>query len=102
MVGAICGPSRGRWSRPFPIDGNIKFVDEDGRPCRKPYLVSCEHRDHWAPRGRKRFKRSECYAQRWELTEKEFWEAIRDNDIFSLDMRPRFLCPKCTGKENQG
>ena len=36
---------------------------------------------------------------RWELTPQEMEEAVRDFDMFSLDMPDRIVCLKCINKE---
>ena len=99
MSGNICGASRGQYGKPKPLkDFPLKWVSEEtGRPIKTPKKVECEYPKHeiYGDGRQKWYLIESCYVQHWKLTKKELREATRDWDMFSLEMRPRILCPKC-------
>lgn len=88
----VCGPSRGRWSAPIP-------APEVFNPRHLRRKWTCEHPEHQGPR--KKIRSARMFVQRWTLSGKEYREAIRDFDLFSLTVPPRWLCPKCARKERR-
>lgn len=99
----VCGPRRGRYGPPVPVDEAIKewVSDATGRRVKPPRTLPC---DRCRRLGRRRFRypREEMYVQRWELSEEELHQAVEEYDFMSLDVPPRFLCRDCArqvGKE---
>lgn len=93
--GFICGPSRGHYGRPYRIDGPrgvTQWVSAE-RSVKPPRFLYCWHPKHSA--RRRRFAPGTGYVQRWTLTKRELHAAIRDWDVFSLDMPARFVCSSC-------
>ncbi len=90
----ICGPRRGRFLEPIPVkSAKIEWVDDEGRRVRPPRVFSCEDPGHM---GRvKKFPYSKMYVQKWRLTPKELRDAVKEYDMFSLEMRLRIICPGC-------
>lgn len=69
--GHICGASRGRYSKPIPIeDIGIKWISESGGMVKPPKKLRCESGDFLHPRKRW-YPYKEMYAQKWTLTKKE-------------------------------
>lgn len=102
----ICKANRGRYGVPIPIKQiNINWMDEDGNKISAPKEKDCEHPHHWMlGKGRRngqklKYPLEEMYVQKWELSEKEFKEAIDQFDMFSLDMPIRIICGNCKKNE---
>ena len=80
----ICGASRGRYGKPLTFPEAYR-----GKLPQTTYCDRCE----------KRYKIEGLRVFRWELEPEELKEAVRDFDIFSLDMPDQILCRKCIDKE---
>ena len=98
----IC-KAKGRYGKPIPIkDVKIRWISElTGKEVKPPKIYSCEHPKHYFWSGRrKRFPLEEMYVQKWELTEKEFEEAVEKADYIALEMigHIRIICPNCAKK----
>lgn len=80
----ICGASRGEYSE------SLTFRDAyRGKLPKTAYCNRCD----------KQHSIENLKVFRWELTPQEREEAIRDFDMFSLDMPDRILCLGCIDKE---
>jgi hypothetical protein len=107
MCISICRASRGRYTAPIPIpEVKIIWTDEDGNEgLNPPKKYPCEHPKHWnwgkgTRNGQKLYYPSEeMFYQKWHLTKKEMKEAIRQYDIFSLEMTGRIICRNCAEHE---
>ena len=104
--GAICGVSRGRYIDPVPIgQAGLTWVDEEDEPISIPEKHHCEHENHWqwgkgTRNGQKLyFPTEKMFYQKWKLTNKELKEAIKQYDIFSLEITGRIICQECAEKE---
>ena len=104
--GAICGVSRGRYIQPVPVsNAKINWMDEEDNPISIPKKYPCTHEKHWewgkgTRNGQKLyFHTEEMFWQKWKLTDKELKEAIRQYDMFSLEMRGRIICQYCAERE---
>jgi len=106
----ICGASRGRYSKPIPIEQvKINWVSETERSVNPPLKLKCQSSDllrcqsgsFWHPRKRW-YPYNEMYVQKWVLTKKELREATRDFDMFSLEMPLKIICPYCAEKITKG
>jgi len=102
----ICGPSKGKYSEPIPIEkAGITWVDDDYHTVNAPKKHRCEHPNHFnwsfgSKNGRKLiYKTSEMFYQKFVLTKEELKIAIDEYDIFSLDMSGRIICKNCAEKE---
>ena len=80
----MCGASRGKYSKAQTLSEVYKK--------KLPETGYCD-------RCKKRYKIENLRVFRWKLTPQEIEEAVRDFDIFSLDMPDRILCLKCIDKE---
>jgi hypothetical protein len=101
--GAVCGPSRGHYGRPWRIDGpqGIKrWMNDEERAVRAPKRVRCDGPKHWGRRCW--YPREECYVQKWVMNKQAFKQAVRAYDIFSLTMPSRVLCPACAKEAPRG
>ena len=85
----ICGPRRGRWSKPKPVT-ELKEYKEG----KLPKKLRCDN-DHILHPRRLWYPIEQCFYVTWELTEEEFDEALEEGDLFSLDVPPMILCPDC-------
>ena len=83
----ICGASRGKYGEPLTFPEAYK-----GELPRTACCDRCE----------KRYRIESLRVSRWELTPQEKKEAVRDFDMFSLDMPDKVLCLKCSDKEVKG
>ncbi len=88
----VCGPRRGRWSIPVPAPEVF-----NPRYLRRKW--TCEHPGHQGPKEKIRSAR--MFVQKWTLSKKEYREAVREYDLFSLTVPPRWLCPNCARKERK-
>lgn len=100
--GAICGTSRGRYSKPIKLsEAKLRWVSmENYRKLKTPTKARCESYQHigkqlWFP-----YK--EMYVQFWKLTPGELAAALIECDVFSLEMPPRIVCPDCIKKTTKG
>jgi len=89
IKGFICGPRRGRWSKPKPIKGSKEY--KEGK---LPKKLRCDN-DHILHGRRLWYPTEDCFYVTWELTEEEFDKALEEGDLFSLDMPSMILCPDC-------
>ena len=114
----ICIASRGRYSEPIAYTKKpLNWVNEDlnfPEPIKPPLKFCCEDSRHFdnlqiaKNKGETKlhgntesFPLNEMFIQRWVLTEKETQEAIRDYDMFSLEMQPKIICKFCAKKHNK-
>ena len=102
MSVVICGASRGRYSKPIPIEQvKINWVSETERSVNPPGKLKCESSDFLHPR-RRWYPYKKMFVQKWVLTKKELREATRDFDMFSLEMPLKIICPYCAEKITKG
>ena len=80
----VCGTSRGKYGNPLTFSEAYKG--------KLPKTACCD-------RCEKRCRIESLKVFRWELTPQEREEAVRDFDMFSLDMPDKILCLKCIDKE---
>ena len=106
IMGAICGVSRGGYIQPIAVEqAEINWTDEEDEPIPMPKKLPCQHDDHWrfgkgTRNGQKLYyPTEEMFWQKWHLTDKELKEAIRQHDIFSLEMTGRIICKECAERE---
>lgn len=106
MCGAICGVSRGRYAAPILVSkAEINWTDDEDNPIQMPEKFPCEHEQHWewgkgTRNGQKLYyPTAEMFYQKWHLIDKELKEAIKQYDIFSLEMTGRILCKDCVERE---
>ncbi|MBK8968615.1 MAG: hypothetical protein R3D58_07120 [Saprospiraceae bacterium] len=106
MCGAVCGVSRGRYIAPVPVNqAKLDWTDEDGNQIKIPKKYPCEHDSHWkwgkgTRNGQKLYyPTEEMFWQKWFLTEQEFYDAVDEYDVFSLEMTGRIICRDCTERE---
>lgn len=99
----VCGPRRGRYGPPAPVDEAIKewVSGATGRRVKPPRTLPC-YRCCRLGRRRFRYPREEMYVQRWELSEEELLQAMEEYDFMSLDVPPRFLCRDCACEVSEG
>ena len=89
----ICGATKGKYSSP------AKSTNESPQKC------ACEHPKHWGwGRGTRNGQKlyypiKDMFIQKWELTEEEFERAVKEYDMFSLEVEPRIICKNCAKKE---
>ena len=82
----MCGASRGKYGKAQTLSEVYKKkLPETG------YCDKCK----------KRYKIENLRVFRWKLIPQEIEEAVRDFDIFSLDMPDKILCLKCIKKEDK-
>ena len=82
----ICAASRGKYGKAQTLSEVYKRkLPETG------YCDKCK----------KRYKIENLRVFRWKLIPQEIEEAVRDFDIFSLDMPDKILCLKCIKKEDK-
>ena len=87
--GFICGPRRGRWSKPKPVTETKEY--KEGK---LPKKLRCDN-DHILHPRRLWYPTEKCFYVTWELTKEEFDETLEEGDLFSLDMPVMILCPDC-------
>ena len=80
----ICAASRGKYGKAQTFSEAYK-----GKLPETTYCDKCK----------RRYKIENLRVFRWELTPQERKEAVRNFDMFSLDMPDRILCLKCIDKE---
>ena len=82
----MCGASTGKYGKAQTLSEVYKRkLPETG------YCDKCK----------KRYKIENLRVFRWKLIPQEIEEAVRDFDIFSLDMPDKILCLKCIKKEDK-
>lgn len=79
--------TRGRYGEPIQIGGTISGE------------ARCEHSEHKG--GQIYYPIREMFYQIWELTDSQIREAIKENDMISLDTLPRRICKECADKETK-
>jgi len=89
IKGFICGPRRGRWSKPKPVTESKEY-----KKGKLPKKLRCDN-DHLLHGRKLWFPTEQCFYVTWELTEEEFDKAFEEGDLFSLDMHAKILCPDC-------
>ena len=82
----MCGASRGKYGKAQTLSEVYKRILPETGYCDK-----CK----------KRYKIENLRVFRWKLIPQEIEEAVRDFDIFSLDMPDKILCLKCIKKEDK-
>ena len=80
----MCGASRGRYGKPLTFAEAYK-----GKLPKTTYCDRCE----------RHLRVENLRVFRWQLTPQEREEAVRDFDMFSLDMPDKCLCLKCLEEE---
>ena len=86
MTIIMCGASRGKYGKAQTLSEVYKK--------KLPETGYCD-------RCKKRYKIENLRVFRWKLIPQEIEEAVRDFDIFSLDMPYKILCLKCIKKEDK-
>lgn len=97
----VCGATRGHWSKPVPLTQvPLKWVNAKGRRIKCPKKLQCERCSDIYEKPRY-FNSQEMFVQKWIMTKKELKDAVKDFDIFSLEMlsKTRILCPECAKKQ---
>src|SRR3990172_8553211 len=106
MCGSICGVSRGHYIQPIAVEqAKINWTDEEDEPILIPKKYPCEHDGHWkygkgTRNGQKLYyPPEEMFWQSWHLTDEEMNEAIKNYDMFSLEMTGRIICREFAERE---
>ena len=113
----LCGAGRGHYSSPVPYSKNpLRWVDAENwdEKINPPKKFHCEGSDHFDNLRMAKFKGKtdlhgntasfplkDMFIQRWVMTKKEMREAIKQYDMFSLEMPPVIICKFCA-KANNG